>query len=85
MQLQQSRGYTAEERDSLTDMSGASGGGSSSGGTEGGTRSVGGGDPVREVHYIYIGDPFLTPAENARMVARRIELVQRLDLLRRVG
>lgn len=48
----------------------------------GGVRSATEAAPQVEKHFIYVGDPFLTPAENARMIARRIDLMERLDLRR---
>jgi hypothetical protein len=59
---------------------------SSSGAREVGGASFAAGTPViHERVIIYVGDPFMTPAENAAAIARRMDLVERLDLRARSG
>jgi hypothetical protein len=75
--MQQNRGYTAQERDSLTEQrSGAAGSGARAGAGGAGATTT---ERIIERVY-YIGDPFLTPAENARLIARRMDLIDRLQL-----
>jgi hypothetical protein len=81
--IEQGRGYTSNERDTLHNLEQPAGGGAGSGGS-GGRASSSSDEPQRQIVYVMtVQDPFETAAEVARRAARAMDLAKKLDMQRR--